>query len=203
MNRTIENSKKNQLKTNKFHLSNLMVPKINGNRDRSRNGEIETSARKRDGKSGKVEDCCGGTCFKIQDRAIECLKIQHSDANYGKAKVSNMGSAATTGIIKLVPVEEECVAVKEVRKKLVRINFGAGKTVNRSFKFDIPTGFAELITTMKGCVCRYIRRKSKVSKIRVYFSFGKSNKWKVVINGTNDQTQHALRLLDRLHSVKW
>lgn len=180
-----------------------MIPKINDNRDRGRIGEMETNTRKRDGKSGEVEDCCCGTRCKIQGRTAECPENQHSDANHGEVKVNKTGPAATTGIIKPVTVEEECVAVKEVRKKLVGINFGARKTANRLFKFDIPTRFAELITTMRGCVCRYIRKKSKVSKIRVYFSFGKSNKWRVVINGTKDQTQHALRLLNRVHTIKW
>jgi len=132
---------------------------------------------------------------------VKYSETEHSNANQGT--VDHAGRAATADVDKRGAVRGESMAVKDVRKRLLKMGLGAGKMADhRSCELRISTRFAELITNMSGCICRYVRKKSKVSRIGVRFSCGKSNKWILSINGTNDQIKRALKLLNGTCSFK-
>lgn len=75
--------------------------------------------------------------------------------------------------------------------------------VNGMFKIKIPPGFAELVTAMDGCVCRYIRKKSKVGKIAVMCtsSSSSSDHWKLIMfSDARDRIRTALKLFNQVYN---
>lgn len=131
------------------------------------------------------------TCRNIKRCGVNGVRCGNSKNGYDRMEQARSGKRAA--------------AVSE--NGFPKLCFKAGKTLsNGKFKIKISTGLAELATIMNGCVCRYIRKKSRVGRITLIFSAAEepsssssssSDSWQMIIsNSTRDHIQKALKLFN-------
>lgn len=142
-------------------------------------------------------DCSGAAFCKIVDRD---LKLGHrGDAGAGKTDDVKMKLADVTK--KRGKESGAARAGDNVKKRSSRrTTSDAMKIGCRLFTIEISNNVAELVTTMDGCLCRYICKRANIQRMTVSFAYGKSNDQKLFIYGNEDGVRYAVKLLKRLVS---
>jgi len=186
-------------KTRDLSSSNFMIrdQKIGDDFENKKSDLIEINALKAD---VKRFNCMGGghkAHNKIYDKAVNHRKNSHH-IGAGPDKMDDVKMKCTNATKKC---DQKRVTVdSHVKKRSSRMKSDVIKICNNLFKIEIPNDLAEILTTMNGCVCQYICEKSKIKKMKVLFSYGKSNSQSILIYGNENGMKYALKLLRKLMS---
>lgn len=133
---------------------------------------------------------------KIVDRTKKYRKNGYGNNSAGKidnVKMKHVNATNKRG-------QGSSAAGDDVKKRLTRMRSDAVKIDCHLFKTEIPNALAELITTMNGCLCKYICKTAKIQKMTVSFCFGKSNSQKLFIYGSENGMTYAMKLLKKIMS---